>query len=119
MEISRTAAGTLVINDSYNANPASMRAAIDALLACEVPGRRIAVLGVMAELADPVSDHLEIASLLGTHDVELVAVDTTLYGQPAADDPLLALGLLTGNDAVLVKGSRVAGLERLVKLIVG
>ena len=119
MEVSRTASGAVLINDAYNANPASMRAAITTLASMTVSGRRVAVLGVMAELADPPRDHAEIADLLRAHDIELVAVGTDLYGAPQRADALGVLRSLTADDAVLVKGSRVAGLERLVALVVG
>jgi UDP-N-acetylmuramoyl-tripeptide--D-alanyl-D-alanine ligase len=112
MEVLRTAAGALVLNDSYNANPTSMRAALDALAALPVD-RRFAVLGVMAEISDPAAEHrgiLEYARRLG---VEVVATGTDLYGIDPVDDPVAALGSIAGGDAVLVKGSRVAGLERV------
>ena len=122
MEIGRTAAGAILINDAYNANPASMRAAIETLASMNVPGRRVAVLGVMAELADPVADHAAVAALLHEHDIELVAVGTDLYGIDPVDDPVAAaaaLSSLAGDDALLVKASRVAGLERLAALLLG
>ena len=119
MEVSRTASGAVLINDAYNANPASMRAAITTLASMTVSGRRVAVLGVMAELADPPRDHAEMADLLRANDIELVAVGTDLYGTPQRADALDVLRSLTADDAVLVKGSRVAGLERLVALVVG
>ncbi|HEY4331737.1 MAG TPA: UDP-N-acetylmuramoyl-tripeptide--D-alanyl-D-alanine ligase, partial [Ilumatobacteraceae bacterium] len=80
MELARTASGATLINDAYNANPASMRAAIETLLALDVAGRRIAVLGVMAELGDPVEDHAAIGRLLAEHDITLIACGTELYG---------------------------------------
>ena len=52
MQLLTAASGGLVINDAYNANPTSMRAALDALAAVDAE-RRVAVLGGMAELADP------------------------------------------------------------------
>jgi len=119
MEIGRTASGAILINDSYNANPASMRAAIETLANVRVRGRRVAMLGVMAELADPVADHAAIAAILHDHDIDLIAVGTDLYGVPPADDPVAAVGSLAGDDALLVKGSRVAGLERLAALLLG
>jgi len=119
MEIGRTAHGAILINDAYNANPASMRAAIETLAKVQVGGRRIAMLGVMAELADPVADHAAIAALLDEHGVELVAVGTDLYGVAPVDDPVAALASLSGDDALLVKGSRVAGLERFAALLSG
>ncbi len=119
MEITRHTGGAVVVNDAYNANPASMRAAIEALLSLQISGRRVAVLGAMAELADPVQDHADIAALLAQHNIELVAVGTDLYGVPARDDALEVLRSLASNDAVLIKGSRVAGLERLAALFIG
>ena len=119
MEIGHSAAGATVINDAYNANPASMRAAIDSLIALTATGRRIAVLGVMAELADPIQDHLDIARVLTDNQIELIAVGTDRYGVLACTDVMAALGSLSSDDAVLVKGSRVAGLESLAALLVG
>jgi UDP-N-acetylmuramoyl-tripeptide--D-alanyl-D-alanine ligase len=119
MEIMRNRAGAVVINDAYNANPVSMRAAIDTLAALPVTGRRMAVLGVMAELVDPEREHAAVAALLTEHGIELIAVGTELYGVAPSDDPLTALASLSGDDALLVKGSRVAGLERLVTLVLG
>ncbi len=119
MEMAITSRGTVVINDAYNANPASMRAAIETLAALPVRGRRVAVLGVMAELADPVTDHASITRLLHEHGIELIAVGTDLYGVSPSDDPLHVVASLAGDDALLIKGSRVAGLERLAALVVG
>ena len=118
-EIARNSRGAIVINDAYNANPDSMRAAIDTLSSVRVGGRRVAILGIMAELADPARDHSQIAELLAERGIELISVDTDLYGVPARTDALAVAMSLAGDDAVLVKGSRVAGLERLAALIVG
>jgi len=118
MEIKRSASGSIVINDAYNANPESMRVAIETLASLQVSGRRIAVLGVMAELADPAGDHASIAQLLRQRNIELIAVGTDNYGVPARDDAQAVISSLAGNDAVLIKGSRVAGLERLAALVV-
>jgi UDP-N-acetylmuramoyl-tripeptide--D-alanyl-D-alanine ligase len=119
MEITKTRTGLVVINDAYNANPASMRAAIDTLVALPVGGRRVALLGIMAELGDPEKDHAAVAELCDAQGIELIAVGTDLYGVAPTDDPLAALSSLAGDDALLVKGSRVAGLERLVALVLG
>jgi UDP-N-acetylmuramoyl-tripeptide--D-alanyl-D-alanine ligase len=79
--------------------------------------RRLAVLGPMAELgARSVTDHRAIADLAEELGIQLLAVGTEEYGTPALADldaALEALGTLEDGDAVLVKGSRVAGLERL------
>lgn len=117
MQVGRNRRGTLVINDAYNANPSSMRAAIEALAAMDVPGRRVAILGVMAELADPVVDHATIAALAGERGIELIGVGTDRYGVTPTDDPLAVTELLAGDDAVLIKGSLVAGLQRLAALV--
>lgn len=126
MEVGTTASGATLINDCYNAGPASMGAALDALGSIEVDadGTRYAVLGVMAELGDrAVREHQRIAATAAGIGVRLLAVGTELYGTeepvtvvadvPAALEVLGSWGVGEG-DAVLVKGSRVAGLERLV-----
>jgi UDP-N-acetylmuramoyl-tripeptide--D-alanyl-D-alanine ligase len=112
MELHRAASGAVVLNDAYNANPASMRAALDTLAAVNAR-RRLALLGLMAELDDPAPEHAAIASYARDRGIELVAVGTDLYGASPVDDPLTVVGPLREGDAVLVKASRVAGLERL------
>jgi UDP-N-acetylmuramoyl-tripeptide--D-alanyl-D-alanine ligase len=121
MEVRRTASGATVVNDAYNANPASTAAALRALV--QLPARRrIAVLGPMAELgAGGPAAHARIAALAAELGVRVIAVGTPDYGGETAagfDGVLAALGALGEGDAVLVKGSRVAGLERLVELLV-
>jgi UDP-N-acetylmuramoyl-tripeptide--D-alanyl-D-alanine ligase len=112
MQIVRAAGGALVLNDSYNANPTSMRAALDAL--ADLPARRrLAVLGVMAEISDAEAEHHSIRSYAASRGITVVAVGTPLYGIAATDDPVGALGQLGEGDAVLVKGSRVVGLEKV------
>jgi UDP-N-acetylmuramoyl-tripeptide--D-alanyl-D-alanine ligase len=116
MEVGRAASGAMILNDSYNANPTSMRAAIDALV--DLPARRhVAIVGVMAEISDPESEHLAIAAYAADRHVELIAVGTDLYGFDAVSDAVAALGSVSGDDAVLVKGSRVAGLEHIAALL--
>ena len=112
MELRRAPSGALVLNDAYNANPTSMRAALDTLSALPAR-RRVAVLGLMAELDDPGPEHRAIAVEARDRGIELIPVGTDLYGPPPAQDPVEALGPLGEGDAVLVKGSRVAGLEAL------
>ena len=112
MAVHRTHAGAIVIDDSYNANPTSMRAALDALV--DLPGtRKIAVLGLMAEIAAAEDEHRAIAEYAHGHGIELIAVGTDLYGVRPVPDPVAALGSLARGEAVLVKGSRVVGLERV------
>jgi UDP-N-acetylmuramoyl-tripeptide--D-alanyl-D-alanine ligase len=117
MQVDRATSGAIILNDSYNANPTSMRAAIDALV--DLPAtRRIAILAVMAEISDAATEHRAIANYAADRGVELIAVGTDLYGVQPATDPIAALGSLSSDDAVLVKGSRVAGLERLAAFLV-
>jgi UDP-N-acetylmuramoyl-tripeptide--D-alanyl-D-alanine ligase len=112
----------VVLNDAYNANPLSMAAALRSLAA--VPAaRRIAVLGTMAELG-PVAEeqHRAVASLAADLGIRVLAVGEPRYGGEQADDldhALARLGPIGEGDAVLVKGSRVAGLERLAETLLG
>jgi UDP-N-acetylmuramoyl-tripeptide--D-alanyl-D-alanine ligase len=105
----------VVINDAYNANPASMEAALRSLAALPAR-RRIAVLGVMAELGDGGAvEHKRIAALARDLDIEVIAVDAPDYGVEVVHgiDGALDVLQLDDGDALLVKGSRVAGLEVL------
>jgi UDP-N-acetylmuramoyl-tripeptide--D-alanyl-D-alanine ligase len=71
----------------------------------------------MAELRDPEIAHRAIAALARRHEIELISVDTNLYGDDAITLQA-AIGRVAEfgqGDAVLVKGSRVARLERLVQ----
>jgi UDP-N-acetylmuramoyl-tripeptide--D-alanyl-D-alanine ligase len=123
MDLRRTASGAVVLNDAYNANPTSMEAALRSLAALPVSstGRRIAVVGVMAELGpEGKSEHRRVADLAKDLGIELIAVATSDYGvteMPDIDSAVEALGPLGAGDAVLVKGSRVAGLEKLADLL--
>ena len=118
MDVRRTAAGAIVLDDSYNANPTSMRAALDAL--ADLPAsRRIAVLGLMAEISDPEAEHRSIVEYAHGRGIEVLAYRTDLYGLAPIDDAIEALGSLAGGDAVLVKGSRVVGLERVAAALLG
>ncbi|MGB0112840.1 MAG: UDP-N-acetylmuramoyl-tripeptide--D-alanyl-D-alanine ligase [Ilumatobacteraceae bacterium] len=117
MEMLTAPGGATIVNDAYNANPTSMRAAIDALASIEVR-RRVAVLGLMGEISDPGPAHRSIADHARDRGVELVAVGTGLYGVDPVDDVVAALGDLDADTAVLVKASRAAGLERVVEALV-
>ena len=133
MEVSTAPSGATVVNDAYNANPDSVRAALEALAAMTRGGRRgTAVLGEMFELGETTVDlHEETGREAARQGVaRLVAVGTS---EPAAalargftaaggaeavvvpDDAgaLTVLGALGPDDVVLVKASRAAGLERL------
>ncbi len=116
----------LLINDCYNANPISMRAALEHLAGFQ--GRRkVAVLGLMAELGPDtdefhrqigeLSRELGIDTLIGVGEVargyapDLQAADT-------AEAANLAAGLLGPETVVLIKGSRSAGLEEVTERLV-
>jgi UDP-N-acetylmuramoyl-tripeptide--D-alanyl-D-alanine ligase len=117
MELVRLPSGARVINDAYNANPASMVAALRALAGLDAR-RRVAVLGLMAELGEASdAEHRAIGKLARDLGIEVVAVDAPAYGGTAVaglDEAVAALGTLGEGDAVLLKASRVVGLERLV-----
>jgi UDP-N-acetylmuramoyl-tripeptide--D-alanyl-D-alanine ligase len=105
--------GIQVLDDSYNANPASVAAALQSLAALPAR-RRIAVLGVMAELGPvELAEHRRMADLAQTLGIEVLAVNAPQYGVESVgmEDLLDRLDEVTEGDAVLVKGSRVAGLE--------
>jgi UDP-N-acetylmuramoyl-tripeptide--D-alanyl-D-alanine ligase len=114
----------ILINDSYNANPVSMRAALDHLASLHASGRRVAVLGEMRELGpDAGAYHREIGEYARERGVSLVIgvgelassyePDQQVADADAAADALAAA--LRPGDAILVKGSRAVGLERVAE----
>jgi UDP-N-acetylmuramoyl-tripeptide--D-alanyl-D-alanine ligase len=113
--------GILLLNDCYNANPISMRAALENLAAREAKGRRVAVLGGMAELGpDAEGFHVDVGALARERGVApLIGVGELARDYSPdewAPDPEAAAelvgGMLEEGDVVLVKGSRSVGLER-------
>jgi UDP-N-acetylmuramoyl-tripeptide--D-alanyl-D-alanine ligase len=138
MEVFTTPDSVTVVNDTYNANPTSMAAALD-VLADLAPqgGRRVAVLGTMSELGGlSGQEHASIGRKVRDLGVELlitVGGEARVIGEAAAaaggpewvhvgdaeeaaaDVP----GRLKAGDTVLVKGSRSVGLERVVEEIAG
>jgi UDP-N-acetylmuramoyl-tripeptide--D-alanyl-D-alanine ligase len=119
MAVHRLASGAVVIDDAYNANPTSMAAAFDALAAMPA-GRRVAIVGEMAELDDPAPAHRAIAQRAAELGIELVAVGTDLYGTEPCADAVAAVEPLDAGTAVLVKASRVAALDRVAaRLLAG
>ncbi len=120
MEVTDRPDGVTVINDAYNANPDSMRAALAALTALGSGRRTWAVLGRMGELGvEAAAAHAGVAAEARRLGVdELVAVDSPDYGAartvPGVDEAMSMLAAeLEPGDVVLVKASRAAGLERL------
>jgi UDP-N-acetylmuramoyl-tripeptide--D-alanyl-D-alanine ligase len=133
MDLVRSPDGITVLNDAYNSNPTSATAALRALAALPVGGRRIAVLGEMLELGERSdAEHADLGRLAA--DLGLDAV--VAVGAPAgairsgagerlrvesvadADDALeIVTGIVGPGDAVLVKASRAVGLERVAETL--
>jgi UDP-N-acetylmuramoyl-tripeptide--D-alanyl-D-alanine ligase len=125
--------GSTIIDDSYNASPASMLAALDLLAEC--PGRRLAVLGDMRELGmasdeghRSVGQHTvgrcEILVVVGG-DAHLIEEEARRGGHPdvrftaTSDDAASLLRKeLRSGDHVLIKASRAVGLESVVDALV-
>jgi UDP-N-acetylmuramoyl-tripeptide--D-alanyl-D-alanine ligase len=116
----------LLLNDCYNANPISMRAAVEHLGAQVTRGRRIAVLGGMAELGpEGPQFHEEIGALVrGLGISPLIGVGELARDYAPdewAPDPLAAAeivrDLLRPEDVALIKGSRSVGLEALTDVL--
>ena len=138
MEVTERPDGITVVNDAYNANPDSMRAALKALVAMAGERRTWAVLGEMRELGDAsADDHDALGRLAVRLDVNrLVAVGPAAraihlgaahegsWADEAAWVPDIEAALdllreqLRPGDVVLVKASRAAGLERLAEALV-
>jgi UDP-N-acetylmuramoyl-tripeptide--D-alanyl-D-alanine ligase len=139
MEVTERADGITVVNDAYNANPESMRAALKALAALGRGRRTWAVLGEMLELGDSsTAEHdalgrlavrLDISRLIavgaGARPIQLGAAHEGSWGNEAAWVPDIDAALATlstelrPGDVVLVKASRATGLERLAMALSG
>lgn len=126
--------GILLIDDSYNANPASMRAALVTVRSLKERGRGIAILGDMLELGDPSEDLHEQIGILAAGTVErlyllgemagVIARGAMAGGLPASsilvakshgeiiDD---AIRFLAKGDCVIVKGSRGMRMETVAE----
>ena len=126
LQVKQARGGTTVIDDSYNANPDSVRAAIDVLASC--PGPTVLVLGDMGEVGEHGADfHREIglyarsqgiSSLLALGAATRHAVEA--FGAGArhfADVDELARNV--SGRTVLVKGSRFMKMERVVAVLTG
>jgi UDP-N-acetylmuramoyl-tripeptide--D-alanyl-D-alanine ligase len=128
--------GGVLINDAYNANPISMRAAIDHLVERARGRRSIAVLGEMAELGtDAPTYHREIGVHASAAGIDLLIAVGPLAQEyldawsedepgalwvPTVEAAQLTLAdLLQPGDCVLVKASRAAGLEAVALGIAG
>jgi len=117
-----------LVDDTYNANPDSVRAAIEVLAA--LPGPRLLVLGDMGEVGDQGPKfHLEALQLAREKNIEKVLVTGQAFGQAALNCPWVqvfeqmaalhaaALKLLPEVTSVLVKGSRFMKMEQVVEVL--
>jgi UDP-N-acetylmuramoyl-tripeptide--D-alanyl-D-alanine ligase len=126
-EVVELPGGITVVNDCYNANPMSMRAAVEQLAGTPA-GRRIAVLGTMAELGEAgPAYHREIGELAAARGIDVLVTvgeaalaytdgfdgETHSVATPEEAGALLE-ELAAPGDRVLLKGSRSAGLERVL-----
>ena len=126
-ELIELAGQILVVNDCYNANPISMRAALEHLASHDAAGRHVAVLGEMRELGSTAEGyHREIgahARQLGVEPILGVGELARDYAPdawaPDAEAAIpLAESMVEPGDAVLVKGSRAVGLELITDELV-
>jgi UDP-N-acetylmuramoyl-tripeptide--D-alanyl-D-alanine ligase len=137
MEVSEAAGGHLVINDAYNASPHSVKAALETLKMVGGKRRTIAVLGCMAELGRASRDyHLEIGRLVASIDIDILicvgsaardyAVAALEAGFPRGsifrsetkeDAVELLRDIVEPGDVILVKASRVMGMESVAQAL--
>ena len=126
----RADSGACVIDDTYNANPASVKAAIDIL--AQSAGRRVLILGPMLELG---SDSERLHEEVGAYSADAGIDELWVVGETAAaiargfgpqakcypdiTTAIRSLRRFTAHDTVLVKGSRGAALEAVVAALVG
>ncbi len=132
----RQAGAVRILDDTYNANPVSLRAALETVAACRGPGRLVVVLGDMLELGAITEDAHQDAGravvaagadeLVGVGRHALLAVEAARaaglaeahHATTFEDTVALLLKRLVPGDTVLVKGSRGMRLERVVDALV-
>ena len=128
-----------VINDAYNANPASTRAALEVLGNINSKGRKVFVFGNMLELGDcEVSEHKKIGELVAESQIDIFITIGKLAGLSAvtAEENGLngnkifsfknteeveekLLSILESNDTLLLKGSRAMHVENILEILKG
>jgi UDP-N-acetylmuramoyl-tripeptide--D-alanyl-D-alanine ligase len=136
LEVKQKGGTCRVIDDSYNASPASMAASIDVLCSMRCDGRRIAVIGEMGELGDEAERlHAMVGAYAAAKDLDLLVIvgkeladvmaeaartmgfsEDHLERFETASDAARVMGDVFGeDDLVLVKASRAVGLDRFVE----
>jgi len=128
----RGSKGQYLIDDTYNANPDSVKAAMDVL--AELDGRRFMIMGDLAELGDDVKDmHAELGRYAAEKGLDgfyavgqySAAAVEGFVGQPAKhfDDQQALIDFLqnhtNADDSLLIKGSRSAKMENVVNALAG
>jgi UDP-N-acetylmuramoyl-tripeptide--D-alanyl-D-alanine ligase len=137
MELVKSKAGYAVLNDAYNASPASVVAALRTMNALQGYKRKIAVLGDMLELGDYTTKaHWDLGNVVKGSDIELLVTVGELAreianGAKASGFPAEAIqsypdsieaghklkGEVTRGDVVLIKGSRAVKMEEIVRAL--
>jgi UDP-N-acetylmuramoyl-tripeptide--D-alanyl-D-alanine ligase len=117
MDVEHVPSGPVLVVDCFNAIPASAEAAVRSLAA--LPGeRKLALLGLMAELGDrSAAEHRRIAAVAEALGIDVVGYGTRHYGDAhvtGVEEAVALLRTLGPGDAALVKGSRVTRLEDVV-----
>lgn len=112
--VSPNSEGVIVINDSYNANPASMRAALETVAAIEDVGRRVAVLGDMAELGELSQEaHFEIGQLAARLKIDMLV--TVGENVKSLNEGAISGGM--DNKMIWTFSSKEAALEHLHRVV--
>ncbi len=121
----RVVGAITLINDAYNANPTSVRAALQTLSEIDWPGRKIVVLGEMRELGDSSpAAHESITQLVGSLGfASAIFVGDAYRATPhwfatSSDAAAPIAGQLVAGDLLLIKGSRSIKMENIEKAIV-
>ena len=130
--------GTVIIDDTYNASPAAMQAAVTTLIDLTVPGKKHVILGQMSELgASAAEAHDQIGALLSPQVIETIITvgplakrigdaahlkrfpNARIFNVPTAEAAATTIRpFIQAGDALLFKGSRYASrLERAVKIL--
>jgi len=132
----RLAGDVLLLDDTYNSNPAALRRAMTTLSSAATPGsRRVLITGDMLELGDEAArEHREAGRLAGESGIEVVlavgplsagtaegaresGAGVTLHCADAEDAGAVAVSLVQPGDTVLVKGSRGMRMEQVVQCL--